>query len=277
VLVGLRWLVLPVGLALLLALRGPPAAQPGPLPLGDGKLSSGPRVGYLWACGRPPGGGGAQRDGSWIRGATWDPAAKIVVGGEVSWPSRLAIEPTAATRRLTGNGLPSHATGVFPIRPDEPAYRFDRNPNPVQPQQLDMSLPAAPARAAQPSCLPMGQIGLMLTGAALFNAIDLQGRDASAHEVQDRCGGHPELRGQYHYHSVSPCADDPGTGHSALVGYALDGFGLYGNRGIDGKRLRNDDLDECHGHTHAIEGTEAYHYHATDEYPYTLGCFRGVR
>ena len=61
---------------------------------------------------------------------------------------------------------------------------------------------------------------------------------------------------------------------------ATDGFGIYGNRGETGAALMNADLDACHGHTHAIlwDGVMVmmYHYHATKEYPYTLGCYRGT-
>ena len=83
-----------------------------------------------------------------------------------------------------------------------------------------------------------------------------------------------------HYHSQSECIDDnePGQGHSPLIGYALDGFGIYGHHGEQGETLTNDDLDECHGHTHEIEwdGETAsmYHYHATWD-PYTVSRFRG--
>jgi len=37
--------------------------------------------------------------------------------------------------------------------------------------------------------------------------------------------------------------------------------------------MTNADLDECHGHAH---GTLGYHSHATIEYPYTVGCYRGT-
>ena len=36
--------------------------------------------------------------------------------------------------------------------------------------------------------------------------------------------------------------------------------------------MTNNDLDECHGHDH---GQIGYHYHATIEYPYTVGCYKG--
>jgi hypothetical protein len=68
-------------------------------------------------------------------------------------------------------------------------------------------------------------------------------------------------------------------GHSALVGYALDGFGIFGPYDTGGKPLTSADLDDCHGHTHAVpwDGAmvEMYHYHATPDFPYTVGCMRG--
>ena len=68
--------------------------------------------------------------------------------------------------------------------------------------------------------------------------------------------------------------------HSAVVGYALDGFPITGRRGDAGKLLSNADLDSCHGHvgTIVVDGkrVRTYHYHATLEHPYTLGCFHGT-
>ncbi len=44
--------------------------------------------------------------------------------------------------------------------------------------------------------------------------------------------------------------------------------------------MTNADLDACHGHVHAIpwdgKYADLYHYHMTDEYPYTVGCFMGT-
>ena len=127
----------------------------------------------------------------------------------------------------------------------------------------------------------MGIIGVMISGVALFNAVDEQGRDAVAHEIQDKCDGHPQREGQYHYHSLSRCLESAHVnGHSEMFGYALDGFGIYGRYGENGKELTDADLDECHGHTHEImwdgKPVVMYHYHATREYPYTLGCFKGT-
>ena len=184
-------------------------------------------------------------------------------------------------RVFTSNDLPDHATGTYPINPSDDAYAFDRNPNRIATQRINIALPATPMLAAQPSCVP-GAIGIMLSGSVLFNALDAPGRDAVAHETQDACQGHPQVSGMYHYHNVSTCLPDTVTsdGHSTLVGYLLDGFGIYGRRGEGGKILTSADLDECHGHTHEIEWNGKrvvlYHYHATWDFPYTAGCMRGA-
>jgi hypothetical protein len=56
-------------LALLLAAATAHAhdVDPRRLPLGDGKISNAPRIGWIWACRIDPSAGGAQRDGPWIR------------------------------------------------------------------------------------------------------------------------------------------------------------------------------------------------------------------
>ncbi len=62
-------------------------------------------------------------------------------------------------------------------------------------------------------------------------------------------------------------------------GYARDGFGVYGSV-ENGVTISNSNLDVCHGHTHEIlqngVATNVYHYHITNEYPYSIGCFMGT-
>jgi hypothetical protein len=255
--------------------------DPRALPLGDGKISAEPRRGHVYSCNTRFAGGGAQGRGSWIGTSTWDATKKLRVSGEVTWPNaRFEMSRANEARRVTGNGLPmNHTTGVFPIQRSEPAFQFDRNPNSILAQQLEYSLPLAPQLAATPSCVSMGMIGVALSGVAIYNALDAAGRDAVAHEVQDRCSGHPQARGEYHYHGPSDCLE--GTkANNTLVGYALDGFGIYSMYDENGRELTNADLDECHGRTSRIlwEGKEVsmYHYVLTREYPYTIGCFRGT-
>lgn len=251
------------------------------LPLGDGKISHAPKVGFIWACHIDPFGGGAQRDGPWIdkKDGTFDLTAKIAVRGSLRWPHRFTVTREGGTRVLNSNDLPDHPTGRFPVAPDDPAFRYDRNPNHIERQNMRVELPANPKLAARPHCAP-GVVGILLTGVALFNALDAPGRDALAHETQDRCRGHPQQGGVYHYHSLTNCIDDrPGSdGNSPLVGYALDGFGIYGSY-AGGKQLASADLNACHGMTSVIDWdgrkVKMYHYVATADFPYTVGCLRG--
>lgn len=256
------------------------------LPLGDGNVSSSPQVGYVFSCQTTFGQNGAPGGKApWIAGSTWDATAKPMVRGEVAWPnSRITITLQGAERIVRANNLPTHPTGMFPIQRTDPVFRFDANPNPIREQTILLRLPANPREAAAPSCVPQGMIGFTVSGAALYNALDGAGRDAAAHEVQDLCDGHPQGAGQYHYHSWSDClADAAGAAgrHSDLIGYALDGFGVFGLIGEGGAILSNADLDACHGHTHPImwdgQLTSMYHYHMTREYPYSVGCFHGTR
>jgi hypothetical protein len=253
------------------------------LALGDGKISSQPQVGYVFSCqqrfnANAP---GAFRAGEWIQNGFWQPDKKIQVQGSVAHTSSLSLMLKGEQRLLRANNLPKHTTGVFPVQATDPAYQYDRNPNRIVAQNILLELPATPALASRATCLPMGMIGLALSGVAIYNALDLAGRDAAAYEIQDSCDGHPERSGQYHYHNASRCLTDSAkNSHSDLVGYALDGFGLYGLLGEDGKPLENRNLDECHGHTHSViwdgKTQNVYHYHMTKTYPYTLGCFRGT-
>lgn len=252
------------------------------LPLGDGKLAQAPRKGWIWACHTEPDSGGAFRDGPWIKSdGTYDLTAKAVVPGSVSWPHRFTIQVRDGRRVFSSNDLPPHPTGIFPIPADSAAYQYDRNPNRIREQNVLLELPANPVPAAQPGCTP-GAVGILLSGVSLFNALDAPGRDAVAHETQDQCQGHPQVSGMYHYHSVSTCVEKsrPTNAHSPLVGYMVDGFGIYGRYGEGGKLLTSDDLDECHGHTHPIDWdgrkVAMYHYHATWDFPYTAGCMRGT-
>jgi hypothetical protein len=271
------------------ALSAAPAAvsasiDPTHLPLGDGKLSTTtPQKNFVYSCTipsstNPPG------KAPWINsdGLSWDSTAKVTVTGAVNWTSVFAANVANGLINVSGNGLPNHATGSFPISATDPAYQYDRNPNAIQSVAIGWGLPGNPQVAATPSCTSLGAIGVLLTGARIFNALDADGRDAVAHEVQDSCAGHPQSVGSYHYHSVSSCVaqKDSAGAHSPLVGYIADGFGIYGNLGEAGKPLTNADLDECHGHNHVliINGASVmqYHYHATKEYPYTVGCYRGT-
>jgi hypothetical protein len=261
------------------------AVDPTSVPLGDGKVSTRPRVGYVDSCQTTFSGiGGAQAVGPWINASngTWNSTAKIAVQGSVSWPTAsFSVRVTGNKRVIKTEDLPlGHTTGVFPITTSDPASAYDRNGNHIVAQPTTWTLPANPAAAAKPSCTSGGRIGVLTDGVFLFNALDGEGRDAAAHEVLDSCDGHPDPSSTYHHHDVPSCLRAQAVGRSTLVGYAKDGYGIYVERDAQGRLSTDADLDVCHGRTSKIRWggkTRAmYHYVATLEYPYTVGCYHGT-
>lgn len=253
--------------------------------INNGKLSSSAKSGYLFSCQTTFRGRGGAIDGTvpWRDETTYSSTAKPTVSGSVNWPSEISVTLKGNQRIVSTNSLPDHPTGIFPIEQSDDAYQYDHNPNGIQARDIVLALPANPVKANTPSCISMGMVGFALTGAAFYNALDDGGRDAVAYEIKDDCGGHPQRAGQYHYHNAPACITDTESGingHSDIVGYALDGFGIFGKSGENGVEIKNTDLDECHGHTHTVEWdgspTEIYHYHLSAEFPYTLGCYAGT-
>ena len=263
-----------------------PAADLTALPIGTEHVSTtGAAVGDLFSCDAGnPNGGGAFAVGPWIDEAagTWDRTEKVSVQGEVSWPMATYDEVVdGAERTITSNGVPvDMITGTFPVAADDPAYNYDRNPNVITETALSITLPAVPTVADTSTCLGKGVVGILRNGVAIFAPVDERNRDAVAYETQDECDGHPQQTGTYHYHDVPSCVLDASTGPSTVVGFAYDGFPIVVERDAAGDLPTNADLDECHGRTSPIlldgEVVETYHYSATYEFPYFMGCFRGA-
>ena len=240
----------------------------------------------LWLCGLPANGAGNADASDWTNpDGTWNYDLKPQVDGNVMWPHQFEIVLDGnGNRIITGNGLPDHPTGIFPITPGSIAYQYDGNPNVISPQNVQYVFPAIPVEAAQPSCVPFGPSGISLTGSAIYHGSSTLGNDAAAHEMLDRFGGHTDGTERYHYHFPSDDLMDHihthTQGHSPLTGYMLDGFGIYGPYGENGELLTSADLDECHGHKHPVmwdgEMVDIYHYHWTHDFPYNIGCFKGT-
>ncbi len=92
---------------------------------------------------------------------------------------------------------------------------------------------------------PLGHIGVWSNGVSMFNAQDAfsynnQGvwnQDAIPNEGAsfDACLGHPAPNGEYHHHLNPTCLynDVDNSAHSPIIGYAFDGFPIYGTFGYD--------------------------------------------
>ncbi|MFT6856961.1 MAG: hypothetical protein ACJA0X_002948 [Cyclobacteriaceae bacterium] len=245
-----------------------------------------PELSSLWLCGVPADGAGNSDASDWTNSdGTWDYTRKPMVEGSVSWVSEFEIILDGNGNRLiTGNNLPNHPTGVFPIDPASIAYQYDRNTNQIKARNILFEFPEIPKVADNSSCVTFGPAGISISGSVMYHGASTLGNDAAAHEILDSYGGHSDGTETYHYHFLADNLRDhihpEDEGHSGLMGYMLDGFGIYGPRGEDGKVLWSKDLDECHGHTHSVLWDGAminlYHYHWTYDFPYNIGCFKGT-
>ncbi len=74
----------------------------------------------------------------------------------------------------------------------------------------------------------------------------------------DDAGGHINMGAGYHYHAAMGVSKKitQTDGHAAMIGYALDGFGMYERLSAAGTEYT--DLDASRGHSDTIRG---YHYH----------------
>ncbi len=259
--------------------------DPTAIPLGDDAVSSEPATDYVYSCKTDFSGRGAIHTGPWIdyETDTWDSTTKVEVVGDNTWPEATYEETVEGdVRVITSEGVPvDDPTGNYPIAEDDPAFAYDTNPNPITAGAVELELPLNPTEAEAPSCVGMGAAGILNTGVYIYNALDGSGGDAVAHETQDVCDGHPDGGEYYHYHDIPSCIlDEAAETGSTLVGYALDGYGIYVERDSLGNLPTNADLDECHGRTSTVlfNGVEQeiYHYSATLEFPFTIGCYRGT-
>lgn len=162
-------------------------------------------------------------------------------------------------------GIPDHDTGKFPNA---------HNPNTIREQNYTFKVPRHPKLSDKVTRTPMGPIGVAVNGVPFYNPYTREGQDAAKSEVFDECCGHPDPLGRYHYHIYPKCIHtsftDAPAEHSPLIGFAFDGFPIFGPNGDNGKPPA--DLDECNGHTDKERG---YHYHVTNKFPYILGGYHG--
>lgn len=130
--------------------------------------------------------------------------------------------------------IPGYDIGPWAGNPNTPAnqnfvFKITRSPQP---------------NSGTPINTGLGHIGVWKNGVSLFNAKDAMSyqnnntwfRDALFFEGSsfDDCLGHPAPNGEYHHHVNPTClyndADD--SHHSPLLGFAFDGYPIYGAYGF---------------------------------------------
>ncbi len=146
-------------------------------------------------------------------------------------------------------------------------------------------IPLSPALAATTTTAVDGPIGVAINGVPIFNpckqggcTASQGGGDTKVLGELDVCNGHAGRADDYHYHAAPTCLM---AGQAASywdthpLGWALDGFAIYGYNNADGSVATRDGV--CGGNTSAASnGPSGYSYHVTDASPYVLSCFRGT-
>jgi hypothetical protein len=142
-------------------------------------------------------------------------------------------------------------------------------------------IPLAPAIATSTVSAVDGPIGIAVNGVLIFNPCKqggCQNGDTKVLGELDVCNGHAGRADDYHYHAAPVCMMQTKAANywdTHPVGWALDGYAIYGYNDADGKVAARDTV--CGGNTNAVvNGPSGYAYHVTDASPYVLACFRGT-
>lgn len=166
------------------------------------------------------------------------------------------------------NGLPEHLMMV--------GIRSWQQQVPIPQKYLENNawqIPLRPVPAKNPMSTKndflRGAIALAVNGVPIFNPLNNRGDDAFLFGELDEYGGHCGRGDDYHYH-IAPVHLVKVTGKDNPIGYALDGYPIFGYQ--DTKADDFAPLDNLGGHKDA---SGQYHYHAQETYPYLNGGFYG--
>lgn len=215
------------------------------------------------------------------------------------WGSNVTVTYGSGKVRLRSNGIPNHPRPAYYAVPNAgvvvPTAETARAvPDPTRATSHDFQLPLKPKRASTTTEAPLGSIGMMISGAVLYNPYEGDGTtvamssnfsliapDGSTAPFVDECSGHPG-GGSYHYHALPACAVakmDKASGPSRMIGIAFDGYPIYGPRDLKGKKVPVRKLDRCNGiFSRTPEFPKGiYHYilPGTSDQTSSIRCFRG--
>lgn len=220
---------------------------------------------------------------------------------QTKWGANVTLTYSGTTVEYRSNGIPNHGRPAEYAVPNNgvrvpSASTAHPAKDPTVAQNYDFKITTDPAMAATTTSASLGAIGVMISGAVLFNPYEGDGstvalqsnftvKDSSGNDVAflDSCNGHPTPMGQYHYHGLPQCVTavvDGTAGPSHMIGIAFDGFPIYGNRGLDGSQLTSAQLDKCNGITSGTPEFPGgiYHYVLLDipGPASSIRCFSGT-
>lgn len=199
--------------------------------------------------------------------------------------SNVTISSDGTNITIKCDGIPDHKSVYFATSDSRyQAYNgtntaFSKNPNSIGTKSYTFKIPASPVVNAAHEATPLGPIGVAVNGVPIYNQYAGPNQPLT-NEINsfDQYNGHPDQSSSYHYH-VEPLYITANKTKSALIGFLLDGFPVYGSL-ENGKTLVSADLDTYHGHTGVTADypNGIYHYHITADAPYINGTgFYGTK
>jgi hypothetical protein len=220
---------------------------------------------------------------AWLRKGWLDLEGKLVTKDRLV-KDNVTLEFTKTDLIVRSHNLPNHPTAVFPDR-----WRaLDGNPNYIQEQRQVWRIPLEPRvnpnhvavdAHNENRALPGGPIGVACNGVIFFNPFDSDSVEAIWR--LDRCCGHPSPGFEYHYHKYPVCVKSPwtddGTAHSPLIGFAFDGFPIYGPYEATGELAKDSTKNPLNEFNVHYDKERGWHYHVTPgKFPHLIGGFWGV-
>ncbi len=159
------------------------------------------------------------------------PQTKILISQQSQLMNQISIEERGGYRYISSNGIPDHAPGNFPNagNPNSISAQNHRFRVTLTPQLTETSTPTRPAFGVALNGVPF-EPGT----AEYWNRERTSGwnYDALSGRINlglDQHNAHVQPSGSYHYHGL-PTGLLQGTSMT-LVGYAADGFPVYGQYG----------------------------------------------
>jgi len=127
-------------------------------------------------------------------------------------------------------------------------------------QTTTFTIPVKPIYLNETQKLRRGALGVAFNGVKFDPPAPIHAILA-AHTIAplDDNGGHVNPHGGYHYHAATGSTKEikQSDKHAPMIGYAIDGFGIFAH--LNENKKTSADLDECGGHS---DDTRGYHYHA---------------
>jgi len=161
----------------------------------------------------------------------------VPAGQTLSVAPECEISIAGNKRIIKSNGIPAHEVGRFPNR---------GNPNSIQAQSYHYEVPLSPQVASEPTAMVRQPFGIALNG-VLFDpgTAEFYQRDRSSEWNYEALSGavklgldtnhaHVQPNGAYHYHGLPTALFEELSGGEkkmTLVGWAADGFPIYGTYG----------------------------------------------